>query len=370
MKTVYPLLKIVQWLLIIGLITIIGACAVNSQLSASVTARLKDSQHFQDGKFQNTAPQPARGFTTFIKIMGRWVTAEKVDPEPTKPVPVKTVSRAQLEALSDTTLHLIKLGHSSVLLKVYGEYWLIDPMFSQRASPFSFIGPKRFHPPPIGLAELPPITRVLISHNHYDHLDKASIEQLAATTQQFLVPLGTDGDLKKWGVAPEKIQVFDWWQELQTEHALLAFTPSQHFSGRGLNDRNSTLWGSWVIKTRGESLYYSGDSGYFAGFKTIGDKYGPFDLTLLETGAYNTDWPDVHMFPEEVVQAHLDLRGKVLLPVHNGTFDLSFHPWYEPLERVTAAAKKRGVKLTTPIAGDVLTAQQPGTVKPWWQALR
>lgn len=363
-------IKILKWLFIISLGVIIGACAMNSKLSSSVTAMLQNSDHFKDGKFHNTAPQDPRGFGKFMEIMGRWVTEEKTDPEPTKPIPLKTVTRAQLETLSNDTLHLIKLGHSSTLLKVYGEYWLLDPMFSERASPFSFVGPKRFHPTPITIAELPPISRVLISHNHYDHLDKASIEQLAAKTEQFLIPLGVGGDLEKWGVAPDKIKAFDWWQELQTDKALLAFTPSQHFSGRGLNDRNSTLWGSWVIKTAGESIYYSGDSGYFDGFKTIGEKYGPFDLTLLEVGAYNTDWPDVHMFPEEAVQVHLDLRGTTMLPVHNSTFDLSFHPWYEPLERVTRAATKKGVKVTTPIVGEVFTAKQEASINQWWQAVR
>ncbi|MGB1008752.1 MAG: MBL fold metallo-hydrolase [Thiolinea sp.] len=364
------LIRFFKWLLIISLVTIIGACAVNSKISSSVIASLKNSDHFKDGKFHNTAPQDERGFGKFMEIMGRWVTEEKVDSVPAKPVPVKTVTRKQLDALSNDAFHLIKLGHSSLLLKVYGEYWLIDPMFSERASPFNFAGPKRFHPPPITIKELPPITRVLISHNHYDHFDKASIEQLASKTREFLSPLGTDGDLKKWGVAPQKIKTFDWWQEFKTDKALLVFTPSQHFSGRGLNDRNSTLWGSWVIKTARERVYYSGDSGYFAGFKAIGDKYGPFDLTLLETGAYNTDWPDVHMFPEESVKAHLDLRGKTLLPVHNGTFDLSFHPWYEPFERVTKAAKAQGVQLTIPLVGEVFTARQQGITEPWWQALR
>ena len=253
-----------------------------------------------------------------------------------------------------------------MLLKVYGDYWLIDPVFSDRASPFSFVGPQRFQSTPISLQDLPPIAKVLISHNHYDHLDKGAITALASKVEQFLVPQGVEGDLQKWGVDCAKIVNFAWWQELQTDKALLAFTPTQHFSGRGLSDSNQTLWGSWVIKTAEESLYFSGDSGYFDGFKAIGEKYGPFDLTMLENGAYNVDWADIHMLPEEAVQAHIDLRGVTMLPVHNSTFDLSSHPWYEPLERVTAEAAKQQVKLITPLVGEVFTAKQVVVGEQWW----
>ncbi|RYZ80063.1 MAG: hydrolase, partial [Moraxellaceae bacterium] len=295
------------------------------------------------------------------------------DKAPLKAIPVEKVSRAQLDALSDDDLHFIKLGHSSILLKVYGEYWLLDPVFSERASPFSFLGPKRFHQAPITIDDLPDIDKVLISHNHYDHLDKSSVKKLAAKTRQFLVPLGVETDLQKWGIASEKITRFDWWQELQTDKALIAFTPAQHFSGRGIGDGNNTLWGSWVIKTAVGSLYFSGDSGYFDGFKQIGAKYGPFDAALIETGAYDNDWADIHMTPEESVQANLDLKGKVMIPVHNGTFDLAFHSWYEPLERVSVAAQQSGVVLLTPIFGQQISMtsmQRHSEVNfKWWRKL-
>lgn len=352
-------------LIIVGVV--VGACAVNSKLSSSVIKSLATSDHYSNGKFQNTIPDAPPTAGKILAVMGRWISEEKVDREPNKPLPVKKVSREQLDALSNNEMHLIKLGHSSTLLKVYGEYWLIDPVFSERASPFSFIGPKRFHPTPLSIAELPPIKRVLISHNHYDHLDKSAVEQLSSKTEEFLAPLGVDGDLQKWGVDPSKIITFDWWQELKTDQALVVFTPARHFSGRGLDDRNLTLWGSWVIKAADASLFYSGDSGYFDGFKKIGARYGPFDLTLIETGAYNSDWPEVHMFPEESVQAHIDLRGRTMMPVHNGTFDLSFHPWYEPLERVNQAAKKQQVKLITPVVGEIFTPKQTAITDEWWQ---
>ena len=247
----------------------------------------------------------------------------------------------------------MKLGHSSILLKVYGEYWLIDPVFSDRASPFQFAGPKRFHQPPISLEDLPPIDKVLISHNHYDHLDKASIKILRTKTQQFLVPKGVDGDLIDWGVQADTITTFDWWQELQTSQGLIAFTPTQHFSGRGMGDGNATLWGAWVIKTPQESIFFSGDSGYFQGFKETGDKYGPFDLTMIETGAYDADWADIHMETRRKRSSAYRSERKVMMPIHNGTFDLAFHTWHDPFDRVVTESANRNVVLSTPQFGHI-----------------
>lgn len=362
-------IKILTWLLLVCIGTFIGACSINSKLSSSTVESLSKSAHYKQGKFRNTAEKDTRSFsTTMLRIIKRSIFEESIDNFPNKLLPVKVVTRSQLDTLSNDELYLIKLGHSSILLKVYGKYWLIDPMFSERASPFQFAGPKRFHPVPLSIEELPPIDKVLISHNHYDHLDKATIQKLISKTQEFLVPLGNDVELKRWGVDSSKIKVFNWWQEYKTIDALFVFTPTQHFSGRSLSDRNNTLWGSWVIKTAKDSLYFSGDSGYFSGFKEIGDKYGPFDLTMIETGAYNNkDWPDVHMTPEDSVKAHIELRGKAMLPIHNSTFDLSFHPWYEPLERVSVEAQKRQVNLKTPIVGEVFTTKQKTKVNQWWK---
>lgn len=365
--------KILKW----GLLSIVGLLvalfvtisAVNSQIIATVGQNVTSSAQYKDGQFQNTKTEPSEPFSfkRFINTMKRRNNGGRVDAEPAKPLPMQAITRTQLDALSDDQLHIAKLGHSSILLKVYGEYWLLDPMFSERASPFSFIGPKRYQGMPIELDELPPIERVLISHNHYDHLDKHSVKALAAKTREFLVPLGVDSDLGKWGVDPSKIKPFDWWQELETSTGMVAFTPTQHFSGRGLSDRDTTLWGSWVIKAKESNLYFSGDSGYFAGFKTIGDKYGPFDLTMIETGAYGEDWNDIHMFPEQSVQANVDLRGATMLPIHNSTFDLSLHTWYDPLERASLAAAKQQVKLATPVVGEFFTPTQDTVGKKWWQ---
>lgn len=370
----YKFVKITIWLL--GSIAVIaaGVAMVNAKMMASVDgATLIQASQYQDGKFYNSRVFEQPGLMKTLEIAKRYFTEPAKDKTPTLAIPMEQVTRAQLDALPSDDLHFIKLGHSSVLLKIYGEYWLLDPVFSERASPFSFLGPKRFHQTPVTIDELPDIDKVLISHNHYDHLDKNSIKKLVAKTKQFLVPLGVEADLQKWGVASDSITRFDWWQELQTANALVAFTPTQHFSGRGIGDGNTTLWGSWVIKTAAGSIYFSGDSGYFDGFKQIGDKYGPFDITLIETGAYDNDWADIHMTPEQSVQAHQDVKGQVMVPVHNGTFDLAFHSWYEPLERVSLAAQKSKIVLLTPIFGQPISLvslnQHLGMNIRWWRNL-
>lgn len=317
-------------------------------------------------KFVNQKPTEPSSFWRTVEIFWRFMTESRTDPEPENDLPLQALSRAQLEQLSDNQLHIVKLGHSSLLLKVMGEYWLIDPVFSERASPFSFMGPKRFQPTPITIGQLPPIAKVLISHNHYDHLDKKAVAALADKTERFLVPLNVDAALRDWGIAEEKIVAFDWWQEAEDKRARVTFTPTQHFSGRGLGDANETLWGSWVIETAAGKIYFSGDSGYFPGFKTIGERFGPFDLTMIETGAYDKDWAEIHMTPEESVAAHMDLRGKVMMPIHNGTFNLAFHPWYDPLQRVTAEAEQKGASLTTPLVGEILTLGETLPERKWW----
>ncbi|WP_240919935.1 MBL fold metallo-hydrolase [Paraglaciecola sp. 20A4] len=344
----------------------LGAYLLNNELTAATNESVASSIHHHNGKFHNSAQSEAPSLRKTLGIFKRYITEKKIDSVPAEQVPMLQVTRQQLDALSDENVHVVKLGHSSLLIKMHGDYWLIDPVFSVRASPFSFIGPKRFQSTPISIDDLPPIDKVLISHNHYDHLDQAAIKALNNKTCEFLVPLGVEGDLQKWGISADKIKQFDWWQELQTEHALVAFTPSQHFSGRGIGDGNKTLWGSWVVKTPVRSFYFSGDSGYFAGFKNIGDKYGPFDLTFIETGAYDKDWADIHMTPEESVQAHIDLAGKTMVPIHNGTFDLAFHPWYEPLIRVSKAAQQYDVSLSTPIFGQVFKLEHEPIQTVWW----
>ncbi|MDP2561374.1 MBL fold metallo-hydrolase [Psychrobium sp. 1_MG-2023] len=340
---------------------------MNNILATQGTEQIPSQSVYKDGKFYNIEPMAPNSLSTFFGVLVRYFTETKIDAEPLQALPMRPISHELLAGLSDDTVHVFKLGHSSILLKVYGEYWLLDPVFSERASPFAFFGPKRFQQTPIDIEQLPQIDKVLISHNHYDHLDQMSVQKLADKTSQFFVPLGVGGDLNRWGVEKNKIKEFDWWQEQEITHGFVAFTPTKHFSGRALNDGNKSLWGAWVIDVGKETLYFSGDSGYFSGFKEVGERYGPFDITFIEVGAYDSQWPDVHMTPEQSVQAHRDLKGSVMMPIHNGTFDLAFHAWYEPLERVKVIADNHNVKLHTPIVGEVTALNQSITSSPWWR---
>ncbi len=322
------------------------------------------SPQWQRGKFRNAATMRKMGFLDTVKLSWKFLFNKPAHTVPSGTVPVQALTRAQLQGAPDNSL--FRLGHSTLLLKLHGEFWLTDPVFSERASPVQWAGPQRFHQPPISIADLPPIKGVILSHDHYDHLDYAAIMELAAKTEHFLTPLGVGDTLIKWGIGAAKVQQLDWWESTTIRGIRFVATPAQHFSGRSLHDGNQTLWASWVIDYHELRLFFSGDSGYFDGFKQIGERYGPFDVTLIETGAYDAQWPDVHMQPEETLQAHMDLRGNWLMPVHNGTFDLALHAWHEPFDRIAALARERGVSLATPEMGQVLNLARPDAGQHWW----
>ena len=332
----------------------------------------RDSAQFSraDCKFRNAPNPDALPSESGWKIWSRFVTGSKEGTVPVDPIPVRRVDRASLDALDPAANHVIRLGHSSHLLKLRGKYWLIDPVFSQRASPVQWAGPKRFHAPPMTLADVPPIEGLILSHDHYNHLDVATIEALRERVQRYFVPLGVGARLVKMGVPADRIAEFDWWQEGRHGDVGITATPSQHFSGRTLLDRDRTLWASWVIQSGSERIYYSGDSGYFPGFKAIGERFGGFDIALMENGAYDSYWPSVHMKPEESVQAFQDLRARLLYVVHNSTFDLAFHTWRDPLDRISDLAAARGIALATPEIGEVLTLGKPRENVLWWKPLR
>ncbi|MFJ8961339.1 MBL fold metallo-hydrolase [Lentzea sp. NPDC102401] len=266
-------------------------------------------------------------------------------------------------------LHVTWYGHASALIEIDGAAVLLDPVWSDRVSPSAHVGPKRLHPVPHELSDLPDIAAVVISHDHYDHLDMETVQALTARTSAvFVVPLGLGAHLARWDVPADRVVELDWDESHTVAGFTLTCTAAQHFSGRSVQ-RNVTLWASWVIKRGERAVFYSGDTGYFPGYAAIGAEHGPFDVVLMQVGAYNDAWADIHMTPEEGVQAFKDLGGELLIPVHWATFNLALHPWGEPIDRVWREIKASGLKLAVPRPGERVDVDKPAEVDGWWQAL-
>lgn len=334
--------------------------AMGSKPTGARLARIQQSPNQQDGVFQNDLANRE----DIMAALGQMVRGGS-QRTPKEPLPVIPRTQNDYATPPAEGLRVTWFGHSSILMEIDGKRVLTDPVWGPRTAPSSYIGPKRFHPMPLALEELPQIDAVVISHDHYDHLDFPTIQKLAETDIPFFVPLGVGAHLAYWGVAEERITEMDWWQEATLDDVRLVLTPARHFSGRGLK-RDQTLWGGWAVVGPKHRVYFSGDSGMFPGFKEIGDRLGPFDITLMESGAYNSAWPDVHMGPEQAVQAHRMVQGRLLIPVHWGTFSLAAHAWTEPAERVLVAAEKKGVDVFIPRQGEFVV---PGQVPPqqrWW----
>ena len=358
-------------------ISLCSTCGSNkSQLEASEASKVSSNTnlarskeaHPSQSKFYNTEITYQTGLSNLWQIIKAYITTKRESPIPKAAIPVKVLSAKDL--LDAPNNSLFKLGHSSILLKLEQQLILLDPVFSERASPVQWAGPKRFHQPPISVEDLPQISTVVISHDHYDHLDEGAIKALNDKVEYFVVPLSVGKYLRKWGVESSKIVELDWWQSTSIGEVEFIATPTQHFSGRGILDRDETLWASWVVRSPESNVFFSGDSGYFSGFKTIGEKYGPFDLAMIETGAYNELWSEIHMLPEESIQAHFDVQGKVMMPVHNGTFDLALHDWDEPLERVYQLAEEKGAYVAMPTFGQHYQIHSKQTSSPWWRAVK
>jgi L-ascorbate metabolism protein UlaG (beta-lactamase superfamily) len=261
---------------------------------------------------------------------------------PSEPLPVATPDLSEFESIDG--LAAIWLGHATVLVRLDGVTLLIDPVF-EKSIPMSMgiMSTNRFHRCPIALEGLPDIDAVIISHDHYDHLEMTAAQTLAKRGATFFVPLGVGAHLERWGVDDSLIYELDWYGQAMIDKVTLVCLPAQHSSGRTLRSINSTLWSSWAMGGMSQRVYYGGDTGYSDHFEHIGKQFGPFDLTVLPIGAYDDAWPDVHLTPEQAVTAHTDLQGRRLLPVHWGTFDLALHRWDEPLERLKAAVGERQV---------------------------
>lgn len=327
--------------------------------------KIESSPQFIDGKFYGIKDAMTMSFTDYVSTIRDFLFTENARTPETN-LPLKQVDLAHFNNPNNDQLNVTWLGHSSLMINIDGYRILMDPVFEKRVSVF---GPTRFNGDvPLDIHMLPQIDAVIISHNHYEHLNKYSVQHLIEKTKKFIVPLAVGAQIEEWGVPRSKIVECDWWEKYQFDRELMVIsTPAQHFSGRGLFDRNKTLWSSWVIMTPSHKIFFSGDSGYFDGFKQIGDRYGPFDMTFMECGAYGMSWPHIHMFPEQTVQAHLDLKGEVLHPIHWGTFNLSLHPWYEPMVRLTAAADSKNVRIATPVVGETTVYGKSIPVARWWQ---
>jgi L-ascorbate metabolism protein UlaG (beta-lactamase superfamily) len=340
---------------------------VGSNPSGERLARIQASPNYRDGKFQNvveTNMDMPPG--DMAKVIWEFVKGGE-GREPKDTIPTVPFDRKAWEAVPDTSIATAWFGHSSVLIKVDGITFLCDPVFGERASTFSFMGPKRFnYKEHMTVDMLPKVDVVLFSHDHYDHLDYVTILKLKDKVQRWVMPLGTGVHLEHWGVPAEQISEHDWWEGVEIEGIQLTLAPARHFTGRGMTNRFSTLWGSWVIEGRTKKVYFGADSGYSPTFKEVGERFGPFDLALLECGAYNELWSNIHMMPEETAQAALDVKAKVLMPLHWGKFSLAMHPWKEPIERLSVKAAELGIPVLTPRIGRIVNGPDVELSERWW----
>ncbi|MEQ9642371.1 MAG: MBL fold metallo-hydrolase [Alphaproteobacteria bacterium] len=343
--------------------------SLGAHLEGERLRRVQASSNYGEGVFVNVEPE-ASFEITWDAVYGTFYGPEQR--EPPAPPPVVPLDPGRLQGMPPAGLRTTWLGHASVLVEIDGHRVMIDPVLSERASPFSSLGPRRFHPPPIALEDVTGIDAVVISHNHYDHMDKATLVHLASQGTHIFVPLGTGTFLARWDIPAAQIHELDWWQEETLGALTIVATPARHYSGRGMFDYQATLWASWSILGPDHRVFYSGDSGYSKLFKEIGDRYGPFDVNVIKVGSYGPGqgWIDIHMPPEQSVQVHIDVAGKRMLPVHWATFNLARHDWDEPIRRAIAAAAPKGVALLTPRIGETVDAARPIDNHPWWEAVR
>jgi len=323
------------------------------------------SGHYADGKFINSLPTRMMEEGSILKSL-RLQFFGKERRVPDKVLPTRAGSARDFADGAASGVRAMWIGHATVLAQVDGHFILTDPVWSERASPSQKIGPKRFFDPPISLSDLPPVKVVVVSHDHYDHLDMDTVDFLSAKGAIFVVPLGLGAHLESWEVPAAQIRELNWYESTNIDGLRIIVTPARHYSGRGLLDRDKTLWASFVIEGPNHKIFYSGDSGYFDEYRKIGDKFGPFDLTLIKVGACGPTWPDIHLTPEEAIRVHLEIKGKLLLPVHWGTFNLAFHAWNDPAIRSLKAARESAVTITIPKPGEIIDIQGRPYLDEWW----
>lgn len=360
-------------LLTIGLVSMVFMAKANPQFGGHESKKDKNkyeqSPNFKDGKFHNQNEiDMSMGLKDILSAAAKYI---KPDPNtsPDKNIDVLPIDSLDLVNYESETPRLLWFGHSSFLIQISGKNILIDPMLSEVAAPYAWLGQSRFNKQsPIDAESLPHIDAVILSHDHYDHLDYKTIMTLKDKVDQFYMPLGVSKHLKKWGIKPEKINELDWDDSITLDELSFICTPAQHFSGRSITDNSSTLWCSWIIKNDKHNIYFSGDGGYGPHFKKIGEQYGPFDFAMMECGQYNEKWKDIHMFPEQTVQASIDIRTKAVMPIHWGAFKLAEHSWTNPIDRFIEGSKDLDYKISTPEIGEFVNIQDsidyPNS--KWW----
>jgi L-ascorbate metabolism protein UlaG (beta-lactamase superfamily) len=337
-------------------------------------ARIRHSPDFRDGAFQNLIPTQMQaegvGYTDLLKGM---FTERSPDASPSFKLPVIKQDLAELNPSGPA--RVIWFGHSSYLLLISDKKILVDPVFSDRTSPISFIGTKRFKgTESYNPQDIPPVDLVILTHDHYDHLDYATIRQWQDQpgpkgAVQFITSLGVGETLENWGISSNRITELDWWEKASPLPGFdLTAVPARHFSGRALK-RNQSLWSGFVIETGRQRILAGGDSGYGPHFQAIGEHFGGFDLVFLECGQYNEMWPSIHMMPEETVQAAIDLKANALFPVHWGKYSLAFHAWDEPIRRCSVEASAKNMKLITPKMGETVVLNSYPTFSKWWEKI-
>jgi L-ascorbate metabolism protein UlaG (beta-lactamase superfamily) len=354
-------------LILIGMILNQSCSSAKYNTGEIKMEKIESSAQYKDGKFLNYKDSYEMNFFKSIPIMWDFLVTDN-DRKPEMKMPAQKVDFSQIINAKPDELKVTWVGHSSQIINIDGKIILADPIYENRTA---FMGPSRYNGEvPFNMEELPEIDLVVISHNHYDHLNSTTIETIHPKIKHFITPLMVGAELENMGVPREKITELDWWDEITLfDEFLIVLTPAQHFSNRGIFDKDETLWGSYVIQGPYHKVYFSGDSGYSESFKQIGDKYGPFDYTFLECGAYDKRWHSMHMMPEETAQAHLDLKGKILQPMHWGTFDVALHAWYDPMVRISKAADSLGIKLSTPIVGETITGDENLFTERWWESV-
>jgi L-ascorbate metabolism protein UlaG (beta-lactamase superfamily) len=354
-------------IIIISAVFYSGCSSVDRRNAGRVREdRIMKSKNYNGKIFINPVPVKLMKDGTMSDTMWKLISVKEERRPKQKLGPFES-DTYRINSANTSGLRVTWINHSTVLIEIDGKRFITDPVWSKRASPVFFAGPSRFFDPPLKLEDLPHLDGVIISHDHYDHLDDKTIKKLADTGVNFFMPLGVGKYFFKWGIRKEHIHEFDWWESIKIgDHHMLTAAPACHFSGRGLFDRNETLWASWIIEGEKHSVYFGGDSGYFPGYKEIGEKYGPFDLVILEIGAYHPNWGAIHLGPVNAVQAQIDLKGKAMLPVHWGTFELAFHAWYAPVEELIAEAEARSVRLILPHPGQTISELNKSYNSEWW----